>query len=77
MREPPAKNLKEYRGEDQIVSSTEMSLRLKETPESILRIKSFIPSLDAAVDGFRDGELYTISGPTKNGKSLFVQRRER
>ncbi len=50
-----------------------MVLKLKETPESLIRVKSFIPSLDAAVEGFRDGELVVISGPTKNGKTLFAQ----
>jgi replicative DNA helicase len=69
----PVENLKEYSGEDQVISSAEMALKLKESPESILRVKSFIPSLDAAVDGFRDGELYTISGPTKMGKTLLAQ----
>ena len=50
-----------------------MSLRFKDKPESIINVKSFIPSLDAAVDGFRDGELITISGPTKQGKTLLAQ----
>jgi replicative DNA helicase len=69
----PEKNLREYQGEDRIVSSAEMAVRFKEAPESILRLKSFIPSLDMAIDGFRDGELYTISGPTKMGKTLLAQ----
>ncbi len=66
-------NLAEYAGEDQVISSQEMSLRFKDRPESIINVKSFIPSLDAAVDGFRDGELITISGPTKQGKTLLAQ----
>jgi hypothetical protein len=67
------KNLAEYEGEDRIISSHEMSLKLKESPDSIIRVKSFIPSLDAAIEDFRDGELIVISGPTKNGKTLFAQ----
>jgi len=67
------KALKEYDGEDRIISSHEMTLKLKETPDSIIRVKSFIPSLDQAIEDFRDGELIVISGPTKNGKTLFAQ----
>jgi replicative DNA helicase len=73
MREKQRINLSDYQGEDRVISSHEMELELKQTPDSILKLKSFIPGLDAAVDGFRDGELYTISGPTKNGKTLFAQ----
>ena len=73
MQERPEKNLKEYSGEDQVISSHEMSLNLKESPESIIRVKSFIPSLDTAVEDFRDGELIVISGPTKMGKTLLAQ----
>jgi replicative DNA helicase len=32
-----------------------------------------MPSLDRYCDGFRDGELIVISGPTKNGKTLLAQ----
>jgi replicative DNA helicase len=63
----------EYDGEDQVISSHEMALKFKEIPESLIRVKSFIPSLDRAVEDFRDGELIVISGPTKNGKTLFAQ----
>ncbi len=73
MIEKQSKNLVEYAGEDQVISSQEISIRLKEKPESIINVKSFIPSLDAAVEGFREGELITISGPTKMGKTLLAQ----
>ena len=66
-------NLKDYAGEDQILSSHEMKIKLSENPESIINIKSLIPSLDVAIDGFRDGELISISGPTKMGKTLLAQ----
>lgn len=36
-------------------------------------MKSFIPSLDNAIEGFREGELIVISGPTKQGKTLLGQ----
>jgi hypothetical protein len=73
MTEQKSKNLVEYAGEDKVVSSQELYLKLKERPESIINAKSFIPSLDAAVDGFKEGELIVISGPTKHGKTLFAQ----
>ena len=64
----------EYQGEDRVISSVEMALKLKERPESLIKVKSMIPSLDAALDGgFEEGELYAVSGPTKGGKTLFSQ----
>lgn len=68
-----SKSLAQYDGGDKVVSSQELYLKLKEQPESIINVKSFIPSLDAAVDNFREGELIVISGPTKNGKTLLAQ----
>jgi KaiC/GvpD/RAD55 family RecA-like ATPase len=50
-----------------------MMIEFEERPESIINVKSFIPSLDKWVDGFRDGELISISGPTKGGKTLLAQ----
>jgi len=41
--------------------------------EDLVNARSNMPSLDAACDGFRDGELIVLSGPTKNGKTLFAQ----
>ena len=73
MTENALKNLAEYSGEDQVISSHEMSLGFEQGRDSIIRVKSFIPSLDAAVGDFRDGELIVISGPTKNGKTLLAQ----
>ena len=73
MTDKRLQNLKEYQGNDQVISATEMDLILSEQPDSLLNIKSKIPSLDYYVDGFRDGEVYAVSGPTKNGKTLFAQ----
>jgi len=56
-----------------IVSSYEMEAYLKKETHSILDARSNIPDLDKAVDGFRDGEVIVISGPTKNGKTLLAQ----
>ncbi len=73
MQEKQRASLHDYQGEDRVLSSHELSLELSETPDSILNLKSYLPSLDAEVGGFRDGELNVISGPTKNGKTLFAQ----
>ena len=73
MLEADVRKLGEYEGEFRVVSSQEILLKLKQEPESVINVKSFIPSLDAAVDGFREGELIIISGPTKQGKTLLGQ----
>lgn len=64
---------KNYDGPDKIVSSHEMELSMADRPRSLLSVKSKIPLLDRAVDGFRTGELIVISGPTKQGKTLLAQ----
>lgn len=77
MQGQPVKNWREYTGEDRVISAQEMLLKFKETPESVLRVKTDIPSLDAAIDGVRDGELIAVSGPTKMGKTLPSEKRLR
>jgi replicative DNA helicase len=63
-----------YDGEDQIVGSLEHELELKKNGQLLKRmVRSMIPSLDAAIDGFYPGELITISGYTKQGKTLLSQ----
>jgi archaellum biogenesis ATPase FlaH len=69
----PLTNLNEYEGEDQVVSSHEIQDELSLHSESVTHLKSLIPSLDYYIDGFRDGELITVSGPTKQGKTLLCQ----
>ena len=65
--------LRNYNGEDRVVSSHEMKLALDKRPEAVIRVKSLIPSLDRYIEDFRDGELIAISGPTKMGKTLLAQ----
>lgn len=65
--------LSNYQGDDQVLSSAEIYLKLKAEQRDILKVMSNIPSLDKLIDGFREGELVTISGPTKMGKTLFCQ----
>lgn len=72
-REERFRALQEYDGPDAVISSHELALKLQEAPQSLIRVKSLIPSLDAAIEDFRDGELIAVSGPTKNGKTLFAQ----
>ena len=61
--------LQAYDGEDQITTSHEMQIRLMaEKAAEYINVKSGITGIDLACEGFRDGELITISGPTKNGK---------
>lgn len=67
------KNLKEYDGEDKVISAHEMALTFREKDQFTINVKSGIPSLDEYCGGFRDGELITISGKTKNGKTLLAQ----
>ena len=60
-----------YDGPDRIISSYEMRDHLKKNEKDAITVLSKIPGLDKATGGFQTGELITISGPTKNGKTLF------
>jgi replicative DNA helicase len=57
----------------EIISSIEMKCEIDERKDPEEAILSNLPSLDEAVKGFLPGELIAISGPTKNGKTLFAQ----
>lgn len=65
--------LQGYDGPDRIVPAMEMAKILQNGPEFLINLKSGIPTLDRLTEGFRDGELITISGYTKNGKTLLAQ----
>lgn len=67
------KNLAEYDGADRVISAHEMALTFAEKDQFTVNLKSGIPSLDYYCEGFRDGELITISGKTKQGKTLLAQ----
>jgi len=67
-------NFLDYCEDDQVVTSYELRDKLlgeKTTPH--VSVKSGISGIDYACDGFQDGELIIISGPTKNGKTLLAQ----
>jgi hypothetical protein len=57
MQGQPVKNLETYEGEDRVISSHEMALKLKETKDSFLKVRSMIPEIDGAIENFQDGEL--------------------
>lgn len=66
--------LKEYEGEDRVISSYEMELKLRNSNKTAIQIKSGLPGLDNALEGgFQTGELYAVSGQTKQGKTLLCQ----
>ena len=70
------KDLSEYSGPDEIITSQQCrhEIRQKKEPVFSIRFKpQFFPSLIDAVQGFEEGELIIISGPPKAGKTLFAQ----
>jgi replicative DNA helicase len=63
-----------YEGDDKVVTSYELHDKLaSEKSDPYVNVKSLIPSIDHACEGFQDGELIIISGPTKQGKTLLAQ----
>jgi replicative DNA helicase len=64
-----------YDGDDRVVKSYEAVRLIEETGGSEFKVWAgpMFPSVDLAMDGFQGGELITISGSTKNGKTLMAQ----
>lgn len=63
-----------YCDEDKIVTSYELNAELlSQKKKTFVTIKSNIHGFDHACQGFTDGELIIISGPTKMGKTLLAQ----
>jgi replicative DNA helicase len=67
------KELRSYDGPDRIVPAMEMAIKFQHEPECLINLNSGITGIDKLCGGFRDGELITISGYTKNGKTLLAQ----
>lgn len=65
-------DFKNYSGDDRIISAFEFLANQKEQVHKTPYC-SMIPKLDKLIEGFQPGELITISGPTKNGKTLLGQ----
>jgi replicative DNA helicase len=64
----------QYDGDDKVLTSFELRDKLiAEKRDPHVSVKSGIPGIDYACEGFRDGELVVISGPTKSGKTLLAQ----
>ncbi len=67
------KDLKNYNGEDRVVTSYDMLQYLEETGKRPIAFKSLFPTLDKYIGGFVGGEVTTISGVPGDGKTLFAQ----
>lgn len=65
--------LKEYQGEDRVVSSEELQQSLSQIHTEVKFWATHIPKLDKMIDGFQNGEVTVISGLTKHGKTLLCQ----
>ena len=64
--------LAEYKGDDQIISSVELSGILAQTAQKP-SINTGFCELDGYIGGVEEGELVLITGPTGQGKSLLAQ----
>ena len=58
-----------YQGPDRIVSSHELAEELKETDDSVFRLKTGIDRLDGILNGVEAGEMIIVTGPTGEGKT--------
>ena len=65
--------LREYHGEDEVISFAEYSKLLGEDKGQYWGAKTSIPALDDLVDGFREGNLIVVTAPTAQGKTTFCQ----
>lgn len=67
--------LLDYQGPDRVISADEKWASVKEESENrpAFQVKTSIPSLDDCIDGGRIGQLWIVSGPPKNGKTLLCQ----
>lgn len=66
--------LQNYEGEDRIISSIEMGEEIRRVSKGGGDVfRGGIPTLDTLLNGFAPGELVTISGITKNGKTTLAR----
>jgi len=68
-------DLTQYAGEDKIISSLEMweEIRTMNKGRDLVTYNSGIPTLDNLLRGLAPGELITISGITKHGKTTLAR----
>jgi len=64
--------MEQYTGEDKVVPSKELFEWIKSQPPTPT-IQSKIPTLDKLLGGFKPGQLITLSAPTGQGKTMFLQ----
>jgi len=70
------RNYQDYAGEYEVVLSTALRHELKASPTRLFNIRfssRFFPSITETVQGFEEGELVVLTGPTKAGKTLLAQ----
>lgn len=67
--------MKEYNGDDEITSSKDYiaAMSVLRGNRDILKVYSGITSMDKITEGFWEGNVIVISGPTKEGKTTFCQ----
>lgn len=73
MPDDKSKKLADYQGDDRVISAYEMSVIISQMAKPAYHVNSNFPTLDYLIEGFEGGELISISGQTKNGKTLFAQ----
>lgn len=72
-KDPVGIELENYAGKDEVISSFDLDQMLKHSPATTV-IASKLPLLDYHLEGgFEAGELITISGGPKTGKTLLAQ----
>jgi replicative DNA helicase len=65
---------KSYEGDDCVISSFEMRELVQAKINATLTIRTGLPTLDKHLDGgVQTGELYAVSGMTKQGKTTFAR----
>ena len=65
---------KQYRGDDEVISSKDMEEWIKENKKNVkFEVKSKISGLDKIIEGFQEGNLVIVSAPTKQGKTTFCR----
>lgn len=67
------KQLKNYKGDDMVVSSQEIEEDIKNVPENPVKISTGFKNLDYLLGKIEGGEMIAITGKTKRGKSLIIK----
>jgi len=66
------KKLREYAGDDKVISSFEMADKLA-GQKTLFNVRSQITKLDKLIDGFVPGELIMLSGLTKTERLCWLK----